>query len=158
MFQAILPNNNLTRNGAVVYDHDSDVAYIFGGVHYPTPNNEIIKFTPGPPATVEVLEATLPAVRTEGVSAWDGKYAYVSAGVNSYYNSMYRFDPETGEVTTIEVLGFPEGDYRNSATSSVYVPKTNSIYVFGGTIRQGEFSNVDTAWTISLDEEDFDNQ
>ena len=133
----LISNHTLTDAGQLTEDHritefipngvwvsTQKVAYVFGRIGF----KEILAYHPAN-NTVRVV-GTLPAHGNQPgiVYADNAIYVLCAARFNDIpkYNFM-RFDPDTKEITSLEVSGF---DFMCGQTPVVYVEKLNRIYTF----------------------------
>jgi hypothetical protein len=78
-------------------------------------------------------------------SIWDEKNVYMIAGA-----SIGQFNPVTNEWKGFLAVNFPPNWSHVIGTSSVYVPKLNRVYIFGGG-SLSDFKIFDGIWWIDLD-------
>jgi len=106
--------------------------YIFGGFDAFSTGTQsiIVKFSPIS-SDSEILPEELPIDMEGHSAAVAGNYVYLIGGqsLEGVAHHVTRFDSDTETVESVDVINFPS--VLNGA-SSVHVPKTNRIYIFGG--------------------------
>jgi len=133
---------------SAIYIEDTGVAYVFTSNSF---NRNITKYIPST-NSAHVLQTNLVQTSRPHQAVWSGKNGYI-VGINSPdldSGHILQFDIGSETLKTIPVRGDPIWTTRNvSHTAAVYIPKVNSIYIFGGYREGGGFEQ--SIWSISLD-------
>jgi len=114
------------RGGGSAVFADDGKAYIFGGtvpINHEAFSNEILRFDPAQ-NTVVKLGAQLPSLVYYSPAVLAKGQIYIAG-----HEQLIRFNPASEQVEELQVAGWP--NYLLAA-ASVYVPKLDRIYFFGG--------------------------
>lgn len=112
-------------------------AFIFDNTHQT--NNRALKFDLDTYDLRAIGPGNLPGF-TGAASVWTGQFGYVIGGFNPGNGShgIYQFNPDswTNKLIPVAGLEWDNGRYLREAPGSVYVPRLNRIYCFGGEYSQ----------------------